>query len=234
MLGHWLLVHVFPPRCPACQVVVEVQHNFCAPCFQALRPIADPQCACCGMPFAFSVGVAAQCPECLSAPPSYQRARAALVYDAVSAPLVRALKFHDRYTGLGRAARMMQAAHGDQPVDVVVPVPLHWRRLLTRHYNQAALLAYGVAQQLGRPCAPRALKRTRYTRPQMRMKRAERLKNVRNLFAVRDLAAVQQKHVLLVDDVITTGATVNACAEALLRAGAQSVSVVALAKTVRE
>lgn len=234
--AQWLLEMAFPPRCPACQQAVDTQHNFCRPCFEALQHISAPHCACCGIPFAFEVGAGTQCPECLAEPPSFTTARAAVVYDQTSAPLIGAIKFHDRYTGVARAARMMHAAIAEQrdTIDVVVPVPLHWRRLLGRRFNQSALLAYALAQQLGRPCHPQALKRTRYTKPQMRLKRAERLKNVRNVFAVREPAALQQKTVLLVDDVVTTGATANACAALLKKAGATAVHVVALARTVKE
>lgn len=231
--AEWLLQQAFPPRCPACHMLVEAQHNFCNACFDALQHIADPQCESCGTPFAFAIDTAMQCPECLATPPHFDSARAPLIYDATSAPIIRALKFHDRYTGLNRSLSMMLSALGERrgSIDTIVPVPLHWRRLIGRRYNQSALLAYGMAARLGKPCLPHALKRTRYTKPQMRMKRAERLKNARHLFAAR--AALHGKHVLLIDDVITTGATVNACAHALKQAGAASVHALALARTVR-
>lgn len=233
-LGGWLLDVAFPPSCPACHAAVSAQDNFCSDCFAALKQISAPQCACCGIPFVFDSGADAQCPECLASPPSFDTARAPLVYDAISAPLIRGLKFHDRYTGLQRATAMMIAAHGNRPVDLIVPVPLHWRRLVMRRFNQSALLGFALARLLAVPCLPSALKRTRYTTPQMRLPRAERLKNVRNAFAVGDGASVAGKHVLLVDDVVTTGATVAACASALKKAGALSVHVLALARTVKE
>lgn len=239
-LGHgaaqWLLQLAFPPRCPACHEPVDTQDNFCRSCFDTLQQISDPLCASCGIPFAFEVAADSQCPECLAEPPAFNTARAALVYDHTSAPLIGALKFHDRYTGLERAVRMMQAAMAEYHthIDLVVPVPLHWRRLLNRRFNQSALLAYALAHRLQKPCHPTALKRTRYTPPQMRLSRAKRLKNVRHVFAVNDAAALQQKTVLLVDDVVTTGATANACARVLKQAGAQAVHVVALARTVKE
>lgn len=233
-LGGWLLDVAFPPSCPACHTTVSAQDNFCSECFAALKQISAPQCACCGIPFAFDGGADAQCPECLAEPPSFDTARAPLVYDHISAPLIRGLKFHDRYTGLRRAVAMMLAAHGERPTDLIVPVPLHWRRLFMRRFNQSALLGFGLSRALHIPCLPQGLKRTRYTTPQMRLPRAERLKNVRNAFAVPDAAGIEGKHVLLVDDVVTTGATVAACAAALKKAGAASVHVLALARTVKE
>lgn len=234
-LGQWALAQAFPPRCPACHESVDTQHNFCQACFSTIKHIAAPLCQCCGIPFAFDVGADARCPECLAEPPQFDTARAPMVYDAISSRMVHALKFHDRYTGVNRAVRMMTAALDPQyaAIDIIVPVPLHWRRLLMRRYNQAALLAYGLAAQLNTPCAPHALKRTRYTRPQMRMKRAERITNARHLFAVQQETMLRGKNVLLVDDVITTGATINACAAAMKKAGAAQVHAISLARTVR-
>lgn len=233
-LGGWLLNVAFPPACPACHAPVSAQDNFCSDCFAALHQISAPYCACCGIPFAFDSGPDAQCPACLTEPPSFDSVRAPLVYDAVSAPLIRSLKFHDRYTGLNRAIAMMASAHGTRPIDLIVPVPLHWRRLVMRRFNQSALLGFALSRVLAVPCLPAALKRTRYTTPQMRLPRAERLKNVRDAFAVPDAAVISGKHVLLVDDVVTTGATVTACAATLKKAGAASVHVLALARTVKE
>lgn len=229
---------VFPPRCPSCHAYVSAVGNFCAACFNSLKMIETPLCACCGVPFVVAMEAASLCPQCLDNNPEFELARAALVYDATSAPLVTALKFNDQWANLERYVAMMLRAGGDvlQGADMLVPVPLHWRRLLTRKFNQSALLAYGIAKRTGLPCAPEMLQRVIYTKPQMRMKRKERLKNVKRAFAVPATAQkmLQHKTVVLVDDVVTTGATVNACAKALKSAGAREVRVLALARTVRD
>ena len=234
--GRALLDIAFPPQCPSCQKPVAALHNFCAECFQDLRMIGDPMCGCCGIPFA--VAVEGYCPECLTEPPAFSRARSVMVYDKSSAPLVSSLKFRDQWAGLERSVTMMRAAGTTllSDADFIVPVPLNWRRLWWRKYNQSALLAYGLSAQSALPCLPHALVRTRPTRPQMRLERAERLKNVKGAFRVADAALprVQNKHILLVDDVVTTGATVDACAKALLKAGAKQVDVLALARTVKD
>lgn len=226
----------FPPRCPSCRASVSAQGNFCGDCFASLKQIADPQCDACGIPFAVPMDAGSQCPECLADPQHFDHVRAALVYDGVCAPLVRQLKFHDQYGGIGRYARMMQASLGALAarVDLLVPVPLHWRRLVLRRYNQSALLAFELARRMGQPCLPGALRRVRHTQPQMRLPRAQRLTNMRRAFAVPEGMQLHGKTVLLVDDVITTGATVSACAEALKNAGAAAVFAVALARTVKE
>lgn len=229
---------IFPPRCPSCHGYVAAKGNFCAPCFQQLKMIEAPLCACCGVPFAVPVMEEALCPQCLDDHPEFDVARSALVYDAISAPLVTALKFNDQWANLERYVQLMLRAGGSllEGADMLVPVPLHWRRLLQRKFNQSALLAYGIQRKIGIVCAPELLQRVLYTKTQMRMTREERLKNVKRAFAVPDFAheLLRNKIVVLVDDVVTTGATANACAKAMKAAGAKEVRVLALARTVRE
>lgn len=229
---------VFPPRCPSCRSYVQADGNFCSACFSKLRMIDAPLCACCGIPFVVAVEAETRCPTCLDTPPDFDVARAALVYDGISAPLITALKFHDQWAGLERYAQMMLRLGRPllEGADMLIPVPLHWRRLLRRKFNQSALLAYSISDQSGVPCMPDLLERVLYTRPQMRLDRAARLKNVKRAFAVAPEAEalLANKTVVLVDDVVTTGATANACALALKKAGAREVRVLALARTVKE
>jgi ComF family protein len=233
-----LMDMAFPPRCASCHGAVEAEGNFCADCFAKLRMISAPLCACCGIPFVVAIEDDMQCPACLEAPPAFTKARAAMVYDAVSAPLVSALKFADQWAGLKRHGKMMAGAGSTvlKGADALVPVPLHWRRLLRRRFNQSALLAYAIAAETSLPCAPELLQRIRHTTPQMKLTRRERLTNVAKAFAVPPAAAakIKDKVIVLVDDVVTTGATAEACAKALLKAGAKEVRVLALARTVKE
>lgn len=229
---------LFPPRCPSCHTYVSANGNFCTECFTQLKMIDAPMCGCCGIPFVIAAEVDTRCPTCLDAPPMFDVARAALVYDAVSAPLVAALKFNDQWANLERYVQLMQRA-GQTALagaELLVPVPLHWRRLFKRRFNQSALLAYGLAKHTTIPCVPDMLQRVLHTKPQMKLKRDERVKNVRRAFAVPEAAKamLQDKVVILVDDVVTTGATANACAQVLKAAGAKEVRVLALARTVKE
>lgn len=237
-LWHMLLNVAFPPHCPSCRVEVHAEGNFCPRCFEQLRMIHTPLCTCCGIPFPFDVGEAMECPQCLDKPPAFAAARAPLVYDTISAPLVSALKFHDQWGGLSRHAALMRHAGAEllSEADAMIPVPLHWRRLLWRRFNQSALLAYALHATTDLPCHPEWLVRRRYTTPQRQLHRSHRLRNLRNAFMVPDTyrEAVRGKTLLLIDDVVTTGATVNACARALKKAGAAKVLVLALARTVRE
>lgn len=237
-LARAMLDALFPPECPSCRAAVETMHNLCSDCFRQLHLISTPLCDCCGIPFAVPMEPGMQCPQCLAEPPHFTKARSVMVYDGISAPLITALKFHDQWAGLARYDAMLSMA-GTQllaDVDFIAPIPLHWRRLWQRKYNQSALLAYGVAARTQKTCVADLLLRTRFTPPQMRLKRAERLKNVQRAFAVnpRHMEMVKDKKILLVDDVMTTGATANVCAKALRKAGAREVCVLTLARTVIE
>ena len=237
-ISRLLLDAIYPPECPSCRVPVETMHNLCTECFAKLRMITKPMCACCGIPFVVPTGEDGKCPECLVEPPAFDRARSVMVYDGTSAPLIHALKFQDQWAGLERYTAMLCAGGADllASTDFIAPVPLHWRRLWRRKYNQSALLAYGISRKSGILCIPNLLCRTRYTKPQMRLKRSERAKNVRNGFAVSDkfVSEIAGKTILLIDDVVTTGATVDACAMVLKKAGAAQVNVLTLARTVKE
>ena len=230
-----LLDLLLPPRCVACGETVAGPGQLCAGCWSGLTFIAEPCCGRCGRPFHGAQTQAPFCADCLRQPPDYDRARAALIYDDASRPLLLAFKHADRtdaaptYAGwLARAA----APLAERGIDLVVPVPLHRWRLLRRRYNQSALLAQALARRLGTAYRPAVLRRTRPTRSQGRMSVAGRERNVRGAFAASP--AVKGKAVLLVDDVLTTGATLSACARACKRAGAGSVMAVTLARVVRD
>lgn len=229
---------VFPPRCPCGKAYVSAEGNFCAACFAQLKMISDPLCDCCGIPFVVKVEEGALCPACLENRPTFSKARSVMVYDAVSAPLISALKFHDQWSGVERYATMMTAAGHAllKGADYLIPVPLHWRRLWWRKFNQSALLAYGMHVRTAIPWLPEGLQRVRYTPPQRRLDRKTRLSNVKRAFAVhsRHINQLKDKVIVVVDDVVTTGATANACAEILLAAGAREVRIVSLARTVKE
>lgn len=235
-VGRMALDACFPPHCAVCEEAVEAAGNLCAPCFSQLRQIGRPHCECCGVPFSHVLD-AGLCAGCVGERPGYDVARSAWVYNEVSGALVTSLKFRDRTAGLDAYAAAMGRAGAEllEGADVIMPVPLHWRRLMGRRYNQSALLMYALAPHVrGAVMDVRNLRRVRHTVPQTRLKGAERLKNVKGAFAVRDAAVVRDRVVVLVDDVMTTGATIEACTRALREAGAREVRVLTLARTLRE
>jgi ComF family protein len=227
---------VLPPLCLVCRKPVGDPGALCADCWSAVRFIGPPLCERCGLPFEHEQA-SAVCGGCMAQPPVFARARAVMRYDEASKPLILRFKNADRVHAAPALARWMARAGADllAQSELIVPVPLHWRRLFRRRYNQSALLAKALTRQSGIPWAPDALRRLRPTPSQGGLTARERRLNVRGAFAVprRRRALVAGRRVLLVDDVLTTGATLDAAARALRRAGAAHVDALAIARVLR-
>jgi len=236
--GRFVLDLVYPPLCIVCREPVAETGGLCPDCWQDLHFLDGPVCAACGLPFEIDPGEATLCAACLLQKPAFDKARAILRYDEAGKKPVLALKHADRLDlapafgrWLERAGRELLAGS-----DLIVPVPLHRSRLWLRRYNQSAELARALARLSGLPCDPLLLRRLRATPSQGEMPSAKaRRRNVRGAFAVakQRRPVLHGKRVLLIDDVLTTGATADACARTLKRAGAAAVTVLALARVVR-
>ncbi|GAB5470064.1 MAG: ComF family protein [Rhodospirillales bacterium] len=237
-LGHLLLDTVLPPRCFACGQVVPADAALCAACWSQLTFLGEPCCACCGLPFAFDQGADTRCPDCLRAPPSFDRARAALLYDDASRRLILPFKHGDRIEAAKPFARWLQVAGWRtlESADLLLPVPLHRWRLFRRRYNQAALLARRLGDESGVAVALDLLRRTRATPSQGRRSRAARQRNVAGAFALAPGAAARlaDRRLVLIDDVMTSGATLDEAAKVLRRAKPRSIDVLTLARVLRE
>jgi ComF family protein len=224
-----------PPLCPSCREPVG-DNGLCAACWAKLSLIAPPYCERLGIPFAYDPGPGVLSMEAISDPPAYQRARAAVRYDEVARTLVHALKYGDRLDLAPTMGRWMARAGHEllREADAIVPVPLHWRRLWARRFNQSALLAKALSQDCAKPVADTVLKRVKSTAQQVGLSQSERALNVQGAFRVpqQERAALAGRQIVLVDDVLTSGATADACARALLRGGAKQVDVVVFARVV--
>lgn len=241
-LGQAALDLVLPPRCLSCGAQTG-SPGLCPPCWRGLSFIDGAQCAACGLPFDLPIGAGNLCGPCLARPPAFERARAALVYDEASAALILPLKHGDRLDGapiygawMARAgARLIAEA------EVITAVPLHRWRLLRRRYNQAAVLALAIATDraargLGAPqVVPDLIRRVRATPSQAGLDASARRANLRGAFAPHPgrRAQIAGRGVLVIDDVMTTGATAEAMARALKGAGASAVDILALAQVAR-
>lgn len=230
---------ILPPRCIVSGEIVSAQGMLSPAAWQELRFISAPFCALCGMPFEFdsAVGVedGAHCAVCLDDPPPFARARAALVYDDSSRGIILKFKHADHLHAVPTLVPMMMRMAADMIVDadLIVPVPLHRWRLLRRRYNQAALLAIGLARTAEKRCLPDALIRTRSTPPQGHRRAKDRAANVRRAFAVNPRHDMRGLKVLLIDDVYTTGSTLRECTKTLLDAGAMRVDVLTIARVLK-
>ncbi len=226
-----LVALAIPPRCPGCGVAVEEDHRFCATCWSALRFLGDPACAACGLPMAIDQGPGMRCAPCLTRPRVHDGVRAAVAYGPVARDVALKLKYGGRLALATTMARLMMR-HLSMDATCLIPVPLHRRRLWTRGYNQSVLIADALGRMRGVPVLRDTLRRSRATPPLRGMDGRARVKTVRGAFVVADPAAVAGQSVVLVDDVHTSGATVDACATALLRAGAARVMVLCWARVV--
>jgi ComF family protein len=225
-----------PPLCPSCREPLGDGAGLCAACWSKLSLIEPPYCVRLGIPFVYDPGPGLLSMEAIANPPAYQRARAAVRYDEVAKALVHGFKYGDRLDLAPMMGRWMARAGREllTGADGLVPVPLHWRRLWARRFNQSAALAGAISAVSGVPVLHGPLKRVRATRQQVGLSQAQRAENVQGAFRVpAELrGAVAGRRLILVDDVLTSGATVDTCARALLRAGAAQVDVLVFARVV--
>jgi ComF family protein len=224
-----------PTQCVSCREPVDGE-GVCASCWAKLSFIEPPYCPRLGIPFVYDPGPELLSMEAIANPPAYQRARAAVRYDEVARTLVHVLKYQDR-TDLAPAMGRWMARAGQEllgQADVLVPVPLHWRRGWSRRYNQSGALARVISRQSGVKLASEALRRIRPTAQQIGLSRPQRATNVQGAFKVAPerSADIAGRRIVLVDDVLTSGATTDACARALLRAKAAQVDVLVFARVV--
>lgn len=222
-----------PPRCPGCGAVTRETHRFCAACWSGLRFLGPPWCAACHAPFAYDRGQGALCGDCLAQPPSHAGVRAAVAYGDVARHVALRLKYGGRTalaeTVAGPMARLLPA-----DADLLVPVPLHRGRLWSRGFNQAALIARALERASGVRVDVFALARRRATPVLRGLGARQRMTAVKGAFVVaaERRPALRGKRVVLVDDVHTSGATADACAAALLGAGAIRVTVLCWARVL--
>ena len=230
---------VYPPACIGCGTEVGAAFGLCGPCWRETPFIEGLVCDLCGVPLmGESDGVAVHCDECLTVARPWVRGRAALIYDGFGRKLVLRLKHGDRHE-VARAAVPWLARAGREVLgedSLLVPVPLHRWRLVRRRFNQSALLAQGLARHLGLGICPDALVRTQATPPLKGKSRDERFAAVQGSIAVnpRRSELLVGRRVVLIDDVMTSGATLAAAAEALTGAGAREISVLTLARVAKE
>ena len=230
---------VFPPQCLLCGATVQTEGALCGPCWRETPFILGSVCDLCGAPvLGAAAGETAICDDCRTLDRPWQQGRALMLYAGGARRLVLALKHGDRLDLAPALAGWLAARAGRMLGEgtLIVPVPVHWRRLLSRRYNQAAVLANALGALTGHPVYPDLLQRSRATPPQDGMSVSERMRNLAGAIrlAPRHAGVPVGRAVVLVDDVMTSGATLDACARVLLAAGAENVHVLVLARVVRD
>jgi ComF family protein len=240
-----VLDYALPPRCPGCGAVSTEPHAFCLACWSSLTFLAEPCCARCGLPFDYSAGDDVLCGGCLAEPPCFDRLRAAVAYGEIPRKVALKLKYGGRPGVAETMARLMRrhlddllatSSAGGGSGALLVPVPLHRWRIWRRGYNQAALIATALARRSSAEAVLDLLERVRRTPPLRGMGRKARRDAVRGVFRVaeRHRDRLRGRSVILIDDVYTSGATANACARILRRAGAAEIGVLCWARVVRD
>ncbi|NTW67273.1 MAG: ComF family protein [Nitrospirae bacterium] len=230
---------LLPAPCSFCRAPVADSGipRFCSQCWLELSPVQGPVCPCCGRPFGSQESLAHspehECLTCRTDPPHFDQALAAGLFEGPLREAIHVYKYRPvRSLGKHLAAWMAEQVRMTVHLDLTMPVPLHRKRLRQRGFNQALILAHGISERFSVPLLYDNLMRLRSTRPQVELSGPERRSNVKGAFGLVRPAEVRDKRILLIDDVFTTGATMNECAKVLKEAGAASVTVLTLARTV--
>ena len=227
---------LLPPRCINCGSVLNQENGLCPECFNNTTFITEPYCSKCGLPFAVVSDSRGKklCPACLKDKrPVLRLSRSAVKYDEFFKKSIIAFKFMDKTQNAKIFAKLLKTAGKDifqEGVDVLIPVPLHYKRLIKRRYNQSALLAFELSKLINKPVLNGCLIKFKATKPQVSFSGRARHQNIKGVFKVKNPSLVANKRVVLIDDVMTTGATLQECAKVLCRAGAKSVDTLTVAR----
>lgn len=227
---------LFPPICHLCKEYLPQPGavQLCPECLAKAPPLLSPKCSCCGHPFESTVGSDHLCGPCITAPPPFSSARAALLFAGGTRELIHQFKYNKRVL-LRRPLGLLAAAYlddfaGEFRADLIVPVPLHTKRLRQRGFNQAILLGEIFSHRWGVPLSRNNLRRIRWTEPQVNLGATERAANVKGAFALNDAQTIAGQRIFLVDDVYTTGSTVKECCRVLTKGGAAEIAVLTVAR----
>ena len=228
-----IIDYIFPPTCLACGEFTLKSHSFCSKCWSEFNFIAKPYCKDCGMQFELPVFDAMSCGKCIKHPPAYDYARSLLKFDKNSKKIIHSFKYHDKIELSTLFSRLLYKTYNEQisHVDYVIPVPMHRFKRLLRMYNQADLLCIALAKLMNKPRIPDILIKTRWTKSQVYLTRRARKENLRSSIRLNPKYNIKGKTILLVDDVMTTGTTLDYCSKLLKKGGAKAVIALTVATT---
>ncbi|MEZ0328471.1 MAG: ComF family protein [Dissulfuribacterales bacterium] len=226
---------LFPPVCAVCGAAIPNEDEFllCKNCLNEVRPVPPPVCSICGKPLGASFANGHRCGECILKPPVYERCISLFAFDGPVRELLHKIKYRDDGYALRAMSRLARAyLPANLSIELVIPVPLHSKRLRERGYNQCVNLAKFIFNDI--PISYDGLKRRIYTQPQTSLERKQRLVNLKGAFNACLSQDFAKKRILLLDDVLTTGATVNECVLTLWKAGFRNITVLTVARAVKD
>ena len=222
---------IFPNVCVSCECIIDKNYDLCDECDKKINFLTKHYCNVCGTVISDNIYT---CGKCIASPPPFKVLISAFVYDQHSKNMIINFKFFDNLNYVKTYVKWMHQANWDifQDAEIIIPIPLHKMRLLKRKYNQAALLARKLSKLSNLFYIPFAIKRPRHTTPQAGLSLKQREKNLKRAFKISNKEIIKNKIVILVDDVVTTGATVRSCSQEILNSGAREVRVLSLARTI--
>ncbi len=226
---------LLPNSCISCNKILKTKSQICIDCFNKLNFISAPYCSKCGRPFVDG-SASRLCALCVqNKDKTINLSRSVFLYDEISKKMILEFKFYDKTQNSKAFGKWLELASKDiinHGVDLIIPVPLHFIRLIKRKYNQAALLAKELGKKTHIKVNYHSLCKKRYTKPQTKFLGIKRRRNVRNSFIIKNPSQIKDKRILLIDDVMTTGSTIKECAKTLIKAGAKEVNVLTLARVL--
>ena len=225
---------IFFPFCTVCYRYLETHNFLCPICWGKIKFIRTPSCYSCGKKLSTpTFGNTTICASCIESPPPYDMGRSAVVYSGIVSKLILRLKYSDGMEYAKLFSQWLTTAYPSifQDADCIIPVPIHWKRSLSRKYNQTLVLALALRKATGLPIYPNVLCRNTFLRPQKGLTASQRKENVKNAFAIGDASHIVEKKVILLDDVLTTGATLEICSKLLKKAKAQKVYALTVARS---
>lgn len=229
---------LFPPKCVLCGKIIEDKNSLCTDCWKKIYFIKKPYCDKCSSPFEFQISSNDLCLSCIKSKPLFIKSRSAVIYNEYAAKIIFRFKFYDKIELRTFLAKSMINAAFDiiDNIDIFIPIPLHKKRLIMRKYNQSLILAETIAKITGKKLINDFLCKKKHTTPQAKLKQKDRIKNLKNIFAVKDkysnnINEYKNLNFAIVDDVMTTGSTINECIKELNGAGIKNVYAITFAKT---
>ena len=229
---------IFPPKCPLCEKIVEEDETLCKDCWEKIKFIKEPFCDKCSSPLDYKASSKVICAHCLQTKPLYIKLRSAVVYNSFVSKIIFKFKFYDKIHLKRFMAKVMVNAAQDiiKDIDILIPIPLHKKRLIFRKYNQSLLLAEEIAKITNKQVIYNFLYKNKHTIPQVKLKQKDRIKNIKGKFSInknylKEIDKYTNLNFALIDNVVTTGSTIKECIKVLNKVGIKNVYVISFAKT---